>query len=421
MISVDEAIALIEQNVARLPAAQVPLVDAFGKVLAADIHASADIPAWPQAAMDGYALAWPEAASAAGAGSDTAGGGAAGARPHERTLAGEIPAGAVPAFTLLPGQAARIFTGAMLPEGADTIVIQEKTTLTGDRVRIEDPALKRGANVRPRGSEIPAGALALPKDTLLSPASVGFLASLGLDRIPVTPHPRIGLVTTGNELQTPGQPLDPGQVYESNSYALRAALQQCSHRLETHRHAADDPETLKAIIRETLAASDLLLLTGGVSVGAYDFVSAALAACGVRTVFHKVRQRPGKPLYFGEAAGKPVFGLPGNPSSVLTCFYLYVLPAIERMSGRPQSVVQRAWLPLDAGYTKAAGLTHFLKGAATTAEGAPPAAAAVTPLGAQESYRMSTYALANSLVRLPEEGTVFAPGDLVEVYRLPYL
>ncbi|TDX01234.1 molybdopterin molybdotransferase MoeA [Dinghuibacter silviterrae] len=424
MISVDEAIELIAQNVYRLPATALPLTAAAGKVLASDIHATADMPAWPQAAMDGYAFAWGEPVhdvvgttgvapqDAVGAARrDTAG--AASGAARDLLLSGEVPAGTVPAFPLLPGQAARIFTGAMLPTGADTIVIQEKVTLTGNRVRFDDPALRPGANVRPRGSEIPAGALALSMGTLLSPASVGFLASLGLDHLPVTPHPRIGLVTTGNELQTPGRPLGPGQVYESNSFALRAALEQCGLRLDTHRLAPDDPAELRQIIRETLDASDMLLLTGGVSVGAYDFVSAALAACGVRPVFHKVRQRPGKPLYFGEAEGKPVFGLPGNPSSVLTCFYIYVLPAIERMSGRPQSRVTRTRLPLEAGYRKAAGLTHFLKGAV--------GATGVTPLGAQESYRMSTYALANSLIRLPEEGTAFDAGDLVDVYLLPYL
>lgn len=401
MISVDEAIALIAQHVSPLEPRALPLDASAGKVLAEDIFAPADIPAWPQAAMDGYAFAW------AGAGDGAA------APPHELRLCGEVPAGTVPTFALSSGQAARIFTGAMLPKGADTIVIQEKVTVMEDRILIGDATLKPGANVRPLGSEIPAGALALPGGTLLSPASVGFLASLGLDHVPVTPFPRIGLVTTGNELQTPGRPLGPGQIYESNSFALQAALEQCGLRLDAHRIAPDEPAVLKSIIRETLNISDMLLLTGGVSVGAYDFVSEALAACGVELVFHKVRQRPGKPLYFGTAAGKPVFGLPGNPSSVLTCFYIYVLPAIECMSGRAQSRLQKARLPLETGYHKAAGLTHFLKGAARP-DG-------VTALGAQESYRMSTYALANCLIRLPEADSDFAPGGMVDVYLLPYL
>lgn len=397
MITVDEAIALIREHVSIPAPKNLPLQNASGKVLAQDLCAPADLPAWPQANMDGYAFAWTDAAFGPGA------------PALELTLCGEIPAGVAPSFGVPPGCAARIFTGAMMPAGADTVVIQERVSVSGDQVRIEDATLQKGANVRPPGSEIPSGALALAQGTLLGPAAIGFVASLGLDKIPVY-HPRVSLITTGNELQTPGLPPAPGRVYESNSFALRAALEQVGIPLEAHYLAPDEPAALTGIIREALAASDLLLLTGGVSVGDYDFVARSLAECGVRTVFHGVRQRPGKPLYFG-VGDTPVFGLPGNPSSVLTCFYIYVLPALERMCGRTQSPVRRQHLPLDREYRKVPGLTHFLKGAAGSN--------AVTPLGAQESYRMSTYALANCLIRLPEDGSVFKPGDPVDVYRLP--
>jgi molybdopterin molybdotransferase len=413
MISVDDALAHIREQIAPLPPVVLPLEAAGGKVLAEDVRAQADIPAWPQSSMDGYAFA--------GAG---LGGHASalerllepGHIPLELIVTGEIPAGTTPTFTLAPGHAARIFTGAMLPPGADTVVMQEKVLVSGDRIRIQDPTLQQGANVRPRGAELTAGALALTKGAVLGPAAIGLVAGLGLDKVPVIPLPRVSLITTGNELQTPGKPLGPGQVYESNSFALRAALEQTGVSPVTRYAAPDDQEALTRVIREAMETCDLLLLTGGVSVGAYDFVARALSDCGVRTVFHGVKQRPGKPLYFGMAGNRPVFGLPGNPSSVLTCFYIYVLQAIEQMSGRPTSRLRQERLPLETAYRKPAGLTHFLKGVATTGAAVSNT---VTPLGAQESYRMSTYALADSLIRLPEAGTLFDAGDPVDVYHLP--
>ncbi|HTJ10606.1 MAG TPA: gephyrin-like molybdotransferase Glp [Dinghuibacter sp.] len=391
LISVDEALALIRDLVTPLsPVWQAPAV---GRVLADDVYAPIDLPGWPQASMDGYAFAWE---SHAVSGPDVA------RRPLR--IIGEVPAGAAPDFTLGPGEAARIFTGAMMPSGADTLVIQERVTVMGNRLTIEDAALQPGANVRPAGSEIPRGALALPRGHVLNPASIGFLASLGLEKAMIHPAPRVGLITTGNELTPPGEPLQPGRVYESNSFALKAALEQTGTPLTVHRLAPDEPAALEAIIRQALGATDVLLLTGGVSVGDYDFVARALDACKVQSIFHGVRQRPGKPFYFGVWEKMPVFGLPGNPSSVLTCFYVYVLEALGKG-------LRTERLALAKPYRKAGGLTHFLKGAA---EGG-----AVEPLGAQESYRMSTYARANCLIRLPEEGSDFAEGTLVDVYPLP--
>lgn len=405
MISASEAFALIQSRAVPLPPVVLPLEVLGGKVLAEDVLAPAGMPPFAQAGMDGYAVAWratgPEATRGGASGPEATRDGAPGL-----TIRGEVPAGHAPTFVVAPGEAVRIFTGAMLPPGTDTVVMQERVRVEGDRLYIEDPALTKGAYVRAPGSDIAAGALALPKGTLLGPASIGLLAGLGLDQALVHPKPRVNLITTGNELQVPGRPLPPGQVYESNSFALRAALGKV-----TYYTAPDEPEALKKIIAEALAFTDVLLLTGGVSVGDYDIVGEALAACGVTRVFHGVRQRPGKPFYFGMRDQQLVFGLPGNPSSVLTCFYLYVLPALERLGGRMESAPVR--LPLAEPYHKAPGLTHFLKGRADATH--------ATPLSAQESYRMSSYALANCLIRLPEEGSDFAPGDLVDVYRLPYL
>jgi molybdopterin molybdotransferase len=374
MISVAKALSLIEPL--RLPAVMVPLSQAAGKTLAQDIHAPCDIPGFAQSSMDGYAFAF-------GA--------------SDLVLCGEVPAGKAPEGIVGPGQAMRIFTGAMLPKGTDTVVMQEKVARAGDRITINDPQLVKGANVRPRGAYISSGALALAKGARLGPAAIGFLAGMGVDSVSIHQTPRIALITTGNELQKPGTPLKPAQVYESNSFTLKAAL---GESLTLHLSAPDDPSTL---IGEALEKADILLVTGGVSVGDYDLVAEALGKAGVTKVFHGVRQRPGKPLFYGVQGTKPVFGLPGNPSSVLTCFYIYIYPMLGS--------INHLRLPLTAAYQKPAGLTHFLKGIAEET--------GVTPLGAQESYRMSTYALSNCLIRLPEEGTLFARGQPVDVYLLP--
>lgn len=394
MITVAAAKILLGQHTTPMPAKPLPLRDAAGLVLAADIFAPQDIPAFRQSAMDGYAFAFNNWSG------------------QPLPITATIPAGHTTPTTLAAGKAARIFTGAPMPDDADTVVIQEKTEVTAATLHIQDAIIKAGANVRPIGSEARKGALALVAGTRLTPASIGFLATLGLEEVPVHTRPRIQVIVTGNELQTPGHPLEHGQVYEANSYTLCAALAQLQlHNIPVH-HAPDHAQQLQAIIAKALDATDLLLLTGGVSVGDYDYVAQALADCGVETLFHKVAQKPGKPLFAGRLKDKLVFGLPGNPSSVLTCFYEYVLPVIEQKMGIPHSSVQAQTLVLRNAYQKAAGLTHFLKGQCD--------AGGVTLLTGQESYKLHSFAVANCLVQLDADQTSFAAGDPVIIHRLPF-
>lgn len=377
-----------------MPAKPLPLRDAAGLVLAADVFAPQDIPAFRQSAMDGYAFAFRNWAG------------------QPLPVTATIPAGHTTRTTLAAGKAARIFTGAPMPDDADTVVIQEKTEVAVTGLHIRDEVIRAGANVRPIGSEARKGALALAAGTRLTPAAIGFLATLGLDEVAVHARPRIQVIVTGNELQTPGHPLEHGQVYEANSYTLCAALAQLQlHNIPVH-HAPDHAQQLQAIIAEALDTADVLLLTGGVSVGDYDYVAQALGNCGVKTLFHKVAQKPGKPLFAGRLKDKLVFGLPGNPSSVLTCFYEYVLPVIEQKMGIIHSSVQAQTLVLRNAYQKAAGLTHFLKGQCD--------AGGVTLLTGQESYKLHSFAVANCLVQLDADQTSFAAGDPVIVHRLPF-
>ena len=391
MISVTQAKSAILEHIKLLPTVTLPLMEAIGHVLATDVFAAVDIPAFKQSSMDGYAIKFEDYD-----------------RPLE--LKGEMAAGSTESFLLSSGEAARIFTGAPLPEGADTVVMQEKVLVQFGKIVIDDPALRLSLNTREKGAEVKSGALAIAKGTFLTPAALGFLAGIGETVVEVYEVPTLSIILTGTELQSPGKPLGPGQVYESNSFSLRAALKQSGVKQVSVFTAEDDLLTLKAELAAALEVSDIVLLTGGVSVGDYDFVVEATKLCGVEQVFHKVKQKPGKPLYFGVLGDKLVFGLPGNPSSVLSCFYQYVLPAIETLSGR---VAQDRLLPaaLKQGYEKNAGLTHFVKGHYEKGT--------VEALGAQESFRMSSFASANCMICLEEERGSYEDGETVNVYMLP--
>lgn len=384
---------MIRANATPLAPVTVPLEQVAGRVLAADVFALTDIPAFDQSAMDGYALSF------------------AGFQLHKTlTIQGEVPAGAPELFMLQGNQAMRIFTGAAVPTGADTVVMQEKIQAENGRLHILDEQLKAGLNVRLKGSEIKAGELALPKGQQLTPAAVGFLATTGVAEVPVYPTPVMSIIVTGNELQRPGKSLLHGQVYECNSFQLRAALQQLQIMEVPVFEAKDNPQTVKDTLQNALDNSDVVLLTGGVSVGNYDFVPEAAAACGVTKLFHKLKQRPGKPLFVGKKENKWVFGLPGNPSSVLTCFYEYVIPALEELM-QLKPVLKTIQAPLAKAYSKTAALTFFLKGYYD--------GQTVVPLDAQESYRLRSFAMANCLLCLPEDKMDYREGEKVEVHLIP--
>ena len=395
MVSVTEAIDQIRSNTVLLPSHKISLVDAAGLILAEDIFAPLSIPGFDQSAMDGYALRYADLL-----------------KKSEFMLAGEVAAGDMLKITIPPHHAVRIFTGAAVPADLDTVVMQEKTEINSGNLIVTDQQLSQGSNVRTTGSEIKKGELALLSGTTLTPAAVGFLAGLGITEVMVYPTPVVHIIVTGKELKKPGQPLLPGKVYESNSFMLKAALEQLGISNITIAFTGDDLNETRNAISTSLDSADLILLTGGVSVGNYDFVVKAAEACGIKTLFHKVKQRPGKPLYAGIKDQKILFGLPGNPASVLTCFYNYVLTAIECMTGK-KNLLQKRFLPLAAPCNKKAELTQFLKAVCTNSE--------VMPLSAQESYRLSSFSIANCLIVLPEEKFEFPQGEIVETFVLPYL
>ncbi len=393
MISVNEAKNIIENTVTPLPSKRLPLKSAAGCVLAQEVYAIADIPNFRQSSMDGYAIIYEEGRS-------------------DYSLAGEMAAGATAQMNIERGAAIRIFTGAPLPLGADTVVMQEKVEFDNGRIVLRDAGLRRFQNVREQGSEIKRADLGMSSGTILSPAAIGFLGTIGIAEVSVIPPPKVCLILTGNELQDPGKTLEFGQVYEANSVMLTAAMQQYGVTELKVIRAPDDLEYLQQLLNTSLQEADLVLLTGGVSVGDYDFVVAAARNAGVKQAFHRIKQKPGKPLYFGLKYQKVVFGLPGNPSSVLTCFYEYVLPAIGKMMGKKLRL-QTSTAKLTKSYVKFPGLTHFLKGHVVQG--------IVMPLHAQESYRLHSFAAANCLIVLEEEKGSYAADASVEIHLLPDL
>ncbi|UIR56851.1 NTP transferase domain-containing protein [Sphingobacterium sp. SRCM116780] len=391
MITVSEAQDIIKANCQLEHKGIEKIGNVAGYVVAESIVATLDIPNYVQSSMDGYAIKFED-------------------RYKTLTVVDEMPAGRQTAIQLTSGQAVRVFTGAPLPENADTVVMQEKVIREGDNITIDADDLVAGMHVRQKGSEVKKDSLALEVGTVLTAAAIGFLAGIGCEEVVIFKAPKVAIIVTGDELQEVGKPLTFGQVYESNSWQLQAALQQAGVQEFSLYRCEDDREKLNHVLKEALQTADIVLLVGGVSVGDYDFVVQTTLAQQVQPHFHKVKQKPGKPLFFGTKGKQMIFGLPGNPSSALTCFYLYVLPAIDHILHRPNSLITVSAIST-VDYSKNKGLTHFIKAELKAGE--------VIPLHAQESYRLHSYAQANCLMVLDETSSGCQVGDEVEVILLP--
>jgi molybdopterin molybdotransferase len=387
MIGVSVARELIRQHALAGRSEKQPLLFANGCLLAENVYAPIDTPPFHQSAMDGYAFSFDSWD---------------GSSPLK--VAGEVQAGSYSRLQLHPMQAIRIFTGAPVPAGADTVVMQEKVIVNNDFISISDPSISKGANVRKKGSQNNKGDLVLQAGQLLTPAGLAYLAGMGIKEVSVYTKPMIHIITTGKELINDLKDFTDGKIFESNSIGLIAALQKIGIQPASVVVTDDDEKEIMNAVQVSKGA-DFVLLTGGVSVGEYDLVAAAMEKCGVQKIFHSVKQKPGKPLYFGKKNNTLFFGLPGNPASTLTCFYEYVMEAIEIFLHVP--LVREIQLPLQNGWRKKSGLTFFLKGK-TKDNG-------VEILGQQESFMMSSFAISDCLVELDENREQYEPGDMVRV------
>ena len=313
-ITVSEAKALLKKHIPIGSTQLCPIRLSNGKVLAKNTIAPMDVPSFDNSAMDGYALAWEDDG-------------------ESREVLGLVAAGDSELKSLQKGEAARIFTGAPIPPGADTVIQQEKIIRTGNKIQFERKDFRPGASVRLRGAQCKKGDEILQVGSRVNPGTIALLASLGIAEVEVYNLPKVALIVTGNELREVGQQLNSGQIYNSSGPAIQAYLDDLGVKDVQIFHAEDDFEKVILTIREALKVCDFLLLTGGISVGDFDFVKDGLSENGVEEIFYKISQRPGKPLFAGKKEGKIVFALPGNPASVLTCFLNYVKPSILQWAG----------------------------------------------------------------------------------------
>ena len=373
-----------------LPVIELPIVAAVGYTLAEAVYSQIRIPGFYQSSMDGFAINWAE-------------------KEEALIIQDELPAGTGKQLRLEKGKAVKVFTGGPVPEHADTVIPKERVTVTGNLVRIH-AGYERMDHIREPGSAIEQGALVLAAGTLLKPMHIGLLASVGIAMIAVYRKPAVAILITGNELVQPGHPLQFGQVYESNSFGLIACLQELNITKPGLFFAKDLLEATAEQINAALEGHEILLITGGVSVGEYDHVAKACEMQGILPRFHGVKQRPGKPLYFGTKSGKLVFGLPGNPASVLSCFYQYVLPAIRQLTGSPVSIISKK-VRLTSAYAKKPALTFFLKGFEENGK--------VSILPGQASFQLDAFREANCWIELAENHFNFEQEEAVTIY--PFL
>lgn len=390
MISVTEAIEIISKNSNHFKITSINIKDALGYILAENIYAPHNSPHFNQSAMDGYAFAFDNCNLA-----------------KSLPVIGEVQTGNCFKGNINSQEAIRIFTGAALPHNTDTVVMQEHVVNNNHCITINNANLIKGTNVRTIGSQTKQGELIAEKLDTLTPAAIAFIAGFGITNIKVFATPAISIITTGKELLQPNEKLSVGKIFESNSYALIAALKQMNITPLSSEIVDDDEPKIIETIKKNIHA-DMVILTGGVSVGDYDFVSSALEKCGVKKLFHKVKQKPGKPLYFGKINNTLVFGLPGNPASVLTCFYMYVAHAINCFSH--QQYFKNIILPLANSYSKKAGLTFFLKGKVMDNM--------VYILDSQKSYKMNSFAKSNCIIELNEDREFFEKNEMVRVKLL---
>ncbi|PLY02562.1 MAG: molybdopterin molybdenumtransferase MoeA [Desulfuromonas sp.] len=390
-----EAQQIVLNDVSVLSGEMVACGEAGGRVLVQDFLALADLPGFDNSAMDGYAVR----------AADTA-------RDALLEIIGTVAAGSKRTLEVGPGQAARIMTGAAIPQGADAIVPFEETAVEGSAIRLPG-AVEAGQHVRVRGEDLAAGAVAVAAGRHLSPVDLGLISCFGNERVKVVRRPTVAVLATGDEIVSPGASLCPGQLYDCNTTAICTAIAQAGGRPVPLGIARDNPQSLRSKVLKGLE-SDMLITVAGASVGEFDLVRTVLQQAGVEEKFWGVSIKPGKPTAFCRFQEKPVFCLPGNPVSALVTFELFVRPALLQMTGCRNPLPEMLRLPLAEAITKKKARTLFARVQLLKRPEGP----VVVSSGRQQTGILSSLARADGLAVLPDGQACFAAGERVEVILL---
>jgi molybdopterin molybdotransferase len=392
MQSVEEAAKTVSERIQRLPVERIALSDARGRILGENLVATRFLPSFDNSAMDGYAVRHAEL-------------------PGTFPVVGQVAAGQVLTDEIPERVAIRILTGAPMPASLDTVVIQEDAKVEGANVTL--PAAPVGDNIRKAGEDVAAGDIAVRAGECLRAGELGLLAGLGITHVPVIRAPRVALIATGDELVSVDETPGPSQIVDSSGHMLSALITGCGGVPNYIGIAKDDPITMAALIASAMD-HDVVITTGGVSVGDRDHVRAALKSAGVELELWKVAMKPGKPFSFGMNGRVPVFGLPGNPVSTFVAFELFVRPALLAMQGATVTQRPRAPVSLVRGYRKQAGRAHYIRARVVRNGGHLVA----HPHPKQGSAILSSLVGCNALVELPAEATEIQPNTAVNAILL---
>ena len=393
LLTIAEAQRLILERVRRLPSEQVPLEDATGRVLAEDARAAVDLPPFPSSSMDGFALR----------ASDT---------PGELPVVFRIAAGRPAPRALAAGEAMAVATGAVVPEGADSVVPVE-VVVERDNTIVVESAVRAGANVRERGGDVRAGETVVAAGVRLGAAQAGAVAAAGVASVTCTRRPRASVLATGTELRAPGSDLAPGEIYDANAVTLAAQLRSAGATVERLPPVADDEAAHRAALERGLEA-DVLVSSGGVSVGPHDLVRRIESELGVEEVFWRVAVKPGKPVSFGVRGATLVFGLPGNPVSALVCFELFVRPAVLALQGFADPMPRFEPGRLVRALRRNSQRDELVRARSRLENGS----IVLDPLAGQESHMIARAAAADALVLVPRGDGDVAAGSPVEYLPL---
>lgn len=402
MISYSEAQAIILDQVRPISIEMRPLEKARNLYLAKNVCAPFPIPRFDHSAVDGYAIKASDVSSAHNE------------NPVSLKVIGTVKTGDVALETLSSGTAIRIFTGAMIPPGANTVVMVEDVLLANDTIQVSSP-INTDKNIRRTGEEFAKDSICLSRSTKLTPAAIGLAATLGLSHVSVYQKPRVSLVITGSELVEPGVPLSDAQIYDSNRFALTAALAELGIECILTQSIRDDEKALRLCLEQALREADVVITSGGASVGDVDYVKPALREMGATIHFDKVAIKPGKPTVFATLADKLILGLPGNPVSALVTFLLFVKPTLQKMMGRSIEAHGVQFATLDGTLTKRTPRTEFVRAKTTVNNDVT----VVTPCSGQESHMLGGLVTADSLIIFDGEPRTL--GDQSQVKVLPIL